>query len=185
MILKSLKILSQNIYKNKLLTDTFIKNYKDCNILFIQEPSWFIVHYIPYASSEEGKEIIEALNHPSWILFVRNSKNMNYFPRVLTYINARLTRLYFSLRKDIINHKDINLVFFFNDRSICFLINLKYLKDTEVNLNSILIIIRDFNISDNNWDQLYSYHSNYTDALKEIADSFNLELSTPVNQVLM
>ena len=43
----------------------------------------------------------------------------------------------------------------------------------------------DFNISDNEWDSSYSHYSNYTDSLKEIADSFNLELSTPVNQVSM
>ena len=40
----------------------------------------------------------------------------------------------------------------------------------------------DFNI---NWDSSYSYHSTHTDTLREIADFFNLELLTPINQVLM
>jgi len=35
----------------------------------------------------------------------------------------------------------------------------------------------DFNIRDNDWDPLYS---TYVDSLREIADSFNLELSTPI-----
>jgi len=43
----------------------------------------------------------------------------------------------------------------------------------------------DFNIKYNNWDSSYPYHSTHTDTLREIADSFNLELLTPINQVLM
>ena len=60
---------------------------------------------------------------------------------------------------------------------------LKYLKDTKVNLNDILIITGDFNIRDNNWNLLYLYHSTYVDILKEISDYFNLELSISINQV--
>lgn len=41
----------------------------------------------------------------------------------------------------------------------------------------------DFNIKNNNWDPLYPYHSIHTDTLREIADSFNLELSMPINQI--
>ena len=53
------------------------------------------------------------------------------------------------------NHRDINLISFFNNSIICFIINiysdeqqlaLKYLKDIEVNLNNVLIMIGDFNI---------------------------------------
>jgi len=52
-----------------------------------------------------------------------------------------------------------------------------------MNLNNILIIIEDFNIRDNNWDPSYLYHLIHTDTLREIADSFNLELSLSINQV--
>jgi len=41
----------------------------------------------------------------------------------------------------------------------------------------------DFNIKDNNWDPLYPHHSTHTDILRKIVDSFNLELSTSINQV--
>ena len=47
----------------------------------------------------------------------------------------------------------------------------------------MLIITGDLNIRDNDWDILYSHHSTYADTIREIADSFNLELSTLVNQV--
>ena len=39
MILKSIKILSQNVHKNKLFTDILLENCKYYDILFIQEPS--------------------------------------------------------------------------------------------------------------------------------------------------
>ena len=99
-----------------------------------------------------------------WILFARNSNNENKHSKVLTYINIKYTRLYFFLRKDIINYKNINLVSFFNNSSMYFLINiysdnhqsaLKCLKDTKVNLNNILIMMGDFNIRDNNWNPFY------------------------------
>jgi len=35
MIIKSLKIFSQNIWKNKLLTDSILKNNKNYDIIFI------------------------------------------------------------------------------------------------------------------------------------------------------
>ena len=54
---------------------------------------------------------------------------------------------------------------------------LKYLKDTKVNINNILIITRDFNIRDNFWDPNFPYYSTYRDTFFEITDSFQLEIS--------
>ena len=96
------------------------------------------------------------------------------------------------LKKNITNHRDINLISFFNQGIICFIINiysnnqqnvLKYLKNTEVNFSNILIITRDFNIRDNDWDPSYPHYSVHANTLREIANSFNLELSTPINQI--
>ena len=44
---------------------------------------------------------------------------------------------------------------------------------------------RDFNIRDNDWDPLYPHHLMHTDTLRDITDSFNLELSMPIVQVPM
>ena len=85
-------------------------------------------------------------------MFTRTSHIENNYSRVLTYINIKLTKLYFSLRKNIFNYNDINLISFFNCIIMFFIINvysdnqqsiLKYLKDTEINLNNILIITGD------------------------------------------
>ena len=92
-------------------------------------------------------------------MFSRQSVNANDHPRVITYINTRLFQLQFLLRKNITNHRDINLILFFNCSITCFIIIIysdnqqivmKYLKNIEVNLNNVLIITGDFNISDTN-----------------------------------
>ena len=44
-------------------------------------------------------------------------------------------------------------------------------------------MIEDFNIRDNDWNLLYPYHSTYMNTLREIANIFSLELSTPIDQV--
>ena len=54
---------------------------------------------------------------------------------------------------------------------------LKYLKNTEVNINNVLIIIEDFNIRDSFWDSYFPHHSLYRDFLFDIAGSFQLVLS--------
>jgi len=60
---------------------------------------------------------------------------------------------------------------------------LKYLKDTEVNIWNLLIMMGDSNIHDNLWNLLFPHHSSISNNLLIITDSFNLELSNPTNQV--
>ena len=94
-------------------------------------------------------------NHPNWLTFAREPCLSNNSPRVIIYINVRLSSFRFFLWKDIINYKDILLVSFFNYNTIFWIINiysdsshstLKYLKDTEVNITNLLIMTDDFNI---------------------------------------
>jgi len=79
------------------------------------------------------------------------------YPRVIVYINIRLSSFWFSICKDIINHSNILLASFFNNRELFWLMNvysdasysaLKHLKDTEVNIWNLLIMMGDFNIRD-------------------------------------
>jgi len=58
---------------------------------------------------------------------------------------------------------------------------LKYLKNTEVNIDNIVLMTGDFNIRDSLWDLSFPFHSSLSDNLIIIADSFNLTLSTPTN----
>jgi len=60
---------------------------------------------------------------------------------------------------------------------------LKYLKDTKVNVQNILVITGDFNIWDSLWNPDYPFHLSHSNLLFDIMDFFNLGLSEPTNQV--
>jgi len=62
--------------------------------------------------------MIGVVNHSNWLTFARTSINENKCPKVAIYINIRLSSFRFSLCKDIIDHKDILLVSFFNNNNI-------------------------------------------------------------------
>ena len=126
-------------------------------------------------------------------MFSRNPTCVGDSPRVITYINIRMSSLQFSLWKDIFNYRDIFYISFSNHGLSYFIINiysnsfqlaLKYLKDTEVNINNVLIITGNFNIKDSMWDLNFSYHLPHRDILFEVADSFQLELSKPTEPFL-
>jgi len=190
MNLKSLKILSQNVRKNTLIVQTLLKTQKDYDIILIQESPWSEIRKVLSLSNSEGDPLISTSHHPNWIMFSRTPVDSNDSPRVISYVNICLSPLWFLLRKDIINYKDINLISFFNDNTYFFILNvysdsshtaLKYLKDTEVNIDNVLIMTGDFNIRDHLWDPTFPHHSTISDDLFIIADSFNLSLSTATN----
>ena len=168
-----------------------METQKEFDIIFIQEPPWSFIYSISSLSNKKGKHL-GISNYPNWKTFSRNLSNPNNSPRVIIYINIWLANLHFVLHKDIFNYRDISCISFFNCSSIYFLLNiysdslqlaLKYLKDTEVNINNVLIITGDFNIRDSLWDLLYPYHLIHKDTLTYIADSFQLSISSSIVQV--
>ena len=60
---------------------------------------------------------------------------------------------------------------------------LKYLKDTEVNINNLLIMTSNFNIRDSLWDPSFPHHSSISDDLFILVDLFNLDLLTSTNPI--
>ena len=123
MIFKEIKIYLQNICKNNFLINTIFKTYFDFDIIFIQEPLWSVIQSILSSTNCEGNELIEVPNHLNWIVFSRHSSQTNDFPWVVTYINIHLSFLWFSLWNDILNHKDISCIFFYNCGLSYFLFN--------------------------------------------------------------
>ena len=131
MIFKSLHLFSQNVCKNRILTDKSLENKKDFDILFIQKPPWSFICTIPSSSSEEGYILVDAPNHLDWLTCVSLSERI------------------FSITK--------TSAIFLNNSSIFYIINiysdnhqtaLKYLKDTEANLHNVLVMTENFNIKD-------------------------------------
>ena len=156
-MLRELKIFSQNVQKNNFLINTVLEVNQNFNIIFIQELSWTTLRTIPSSMNSEGISLLGVPNHPNWLTFAREPCSTNDSPRVIIYINVRLSSFCFSLQKDIINHRDILLALFFNNSIVYWIMNiysdssysaLKYLKDTEVNIPNLLIMTGDFNIRD-------------------------------------
>ena len=156
---KNLKIFLQNVCKNKILIDRILETNKDFDIIFIQEPSLMFIYTIPSSFNKNSNSLVEVSNHSNWITFSRSLNNNNKHSHVILYIKTCLSHIYFILRKDIFNYRDICCFYFFDDDNIFFMINLhsndcqsalKYLKDTEVNIWNVLIMANDFNIRDSN-----------------------------------
>ena len=192
MIVKNLKIFLQNFHKNSFIVNILLETLTYFNIILIQEPPWSEIRKISSASNCEGEPLIGSNHHPNWISFARILSDEKDFPRVLAYVNICLSSLRFLLCKDIINHRDISLISFFNNNICYYIMNIysdsdssyttsKYLKDTEANIDNIVLMTGDFNIRDSLWDSSFPFHSSIRDDLIIIADSFNLALSTPTN----
>ena len=190
MIVHNLKIFSQNVHKNSLILNTILETQHHFDIILIQEPLWSEICKIPCSTNCNGEPLRGTCHHPNWIAFARLSSSTDDFPRVITYINIHFSSLCFLLRKDIFDHCDICLISFFNNCVCYYILNvysdsshsaLKYLKDTKVNINNVLLMTGDFNIRDSLWDPSFPFHASISDDLIMIADSFDLALSSPTN----
>ena len=190
MIVENLKIFLQNVHKNSLLVNTLLETLTYFDIILIQEPSWSKIRKIPSSLNCKGDPLVGSNHHPNWMTYARIYSNDKDFPRVLVYINIRLSTLHFLLQKDIFNHRDVSLISFSINNIYYYILNiysdsshtaLKYLKDTEANINNIVLMTDDFNIRDSLWDSSFPFHSSVSDDLIILADSFNLALSSLTN----
>ena len=193
MIFNDIKIFLQNIWKNNFIVNTILKVKTNFDIVFIQELSWSTIHSISSSRNCKGESLIGVVNHSNWLTFTKISETKNDYLRVVIYVNIRLSSLCFLLHKDIINHRDILLVLFFNNNDVFWLMNvysdfshsaLKYLKDTETCIQNFLIMTEDFNIQDSLQNPSFPHHFSISDDLLIIASSFNLNLFISTNQVL-
>ena len=190
MIIQNLKVFSQNVCKNSIVLNTILETLSHFDVILIQEPPWSKIRKIPSSSNCNRDPLMGTCHHPNWILFARHPSNDNDSPRVISYVNIHLKSFRFLFRKDLFNHWDLNLISFICNDSWHYILNvysdlshsaLKYLKDTEVNINQVLLMTGDFNIRDNLWDPLFPHHSSISDDLMLIADSFDLTLLSSIN----
>jgi len=191
MIKHNLKIFSQNVRKNKALTDLILETQKNIfNIILIQEPPRSLLRHIPSHTNLEGDPLYSTPNHPEWTLFIQDHSSIKNYPRVATYINKQLSRMRFSLRKDLINHCNINVIDFHNRQDVQCIINvysdsnqtaIQILRDNIRNIGNMIVITGDFNIRDSDWDPNVHYHLIHIEDLMFIADCLNVELATPIN----
>jgi len=65
MIIKDIKIISQNTQKNNSVVNTILKAQSLFNVIFIQELLWSTICLIPSSKSKEEEELVEVLNRPN------------------------------------------------------------------------------------------------------------------------
>ena len=162
------------------------------DIIFIQELLQLSFHAIPSSSSKEGDKVVGAPNYPNQVIFSRASTDKRDYSKVILYINICFLNLHFYFQKNIFNYRDICCFYFFNKRDIFFLLNvyldtnqsvLRYLKDTEANIQNVLVMTSDFNIRDSDQDHLYLFHSAHSALLIDIANAFELLFLHPTNSI--
>ena len=119
---------------------------------------------------------------------IRVPKDSEDIPRVMAFIHSRLSRLRFSLRRDVVNHHNILLLSFFNRGECHFLMNVysdnrhsavKFMLDQIIDIPNLLYMGGDFNVRDAEWNPSVSSHPAAGQALVDLADSLGLVRSLP------
>jgi len=171
------------------LVDTFLESQKDYyDIFFVQEPPWNFIRYAPSTVSLKEDKVVGALIHPDWTQVVRVPRDSEDVPRVMAFIHSCLSRLRFSLRRDVVDHHNILLLSFFNRGECHFLMNVysddyysavKFMLDQIIDIPNLLYMGGDFNIRDAEWDLSVFSHPVAGQALMDLADSLGLVCSLP------
>ena len=141
-----------------MLVDTFLESQKDYyDIFFIQEPLWDFIYYALSTTLLEGNKVVSIPIYLDWIQVVQPPKDSEDVPWIMTFIYSCLSRLRFSLRRDVIDYCDILLLSFFNRGKCYFFINIylddyqsaiKFMLDQVIDISNLLYINGDFNIRD-------------------------------------
>jgi hypothetical protein len=105
--IESLCIFSQNVCRNYPLTESILATKKNnFDIIFIQEPPWNLIHCMPSTKEPLG-ELMGISIHPEWTYMVHPSN-----PRlhILTYVHMWLQVMHPTLRCDMIDSRDIQVL---------------------------------------------------------------------------
>ena len=148
-IYDNIKLYSYNVCKNSLIVNIILETQSLFDIIFIQEPLWSVIWFIPSSTSCKGDVLVEVSHYPNWTTFSRTSLYASEFPRVIAYINICIFSLCFSLWNDILNHRDLSCISFFNQGSIYFW--LMYIQAHLSRLWSILRILKSILIMFSSW----------------------------------
>ena len=65
MIIKNLKIFSQNVYKNSLIVNTLLETLVHFDIILIQEPLWSKICKISSTSCSEEEPLMGSSHYPN------------------------------------------------------------------------------------------------------------------------
>jgi len=158
---KDIRVYSHNVAKNYMYLDVLLETlYKDFDVLFVQEPPWRTIRPAPSSSNKEGEDVTGAPMHPEWLYMVRPPKN-DQAPRVMAFVSKRLVRLRPSMRRDLVDHRDIFVLSLFQGNNTYNLMNvysdndntaILYLRDHVDELPLFQYMGGDFNVHSRVWD---------------------------------
>jgi len=186
----AVRVLCQNVAKNALHVDALLSELRNkFDLLFLQEPPWRAICRVPSTTNRQGDEIVGAPKHLDWLTVVRPPTN-DETPRVLAYVHNRLTRLRPSLRRDLIDHRDILILSLFSEGRTINIMNV-YSDDQHTTINLLaeraptllacVLMTGDFNCHSREWDPLVPHHRTTAISLLNTAARLGLELTLPVN----
>lgn len=143
-------IYSQNVHKNYVLVNSLLETQKDLyDILFVQELPQNFIGFALFTTILGRDEVIGTPIHLYWAQVVQFPQNSEYISIIICSIHSRLFRLCFSLRKNTVDHRDIQLLFFFNQNRYQLLMNvysdslhtnMKLLFNKALNISNLLYI---------------------------------------------
>jgi len=65
MIIKNLRIFSQNVQKNSVIVTSFLELLTQYDIILIQEPPWSEICKIPSTLCSKGEPLMGTCHHPN------------------------------------------------------------------------------------------------------------------------
>ncbi|PPQ93993.1 hypothetical protein CVT25_009841, partial [Psilocybe cyanescens] len=159
------------------------------DIVFIQEPPWRFVRTAPSTSRKSGDDVIGAPLHPSWLPMVRNPEP-DTRPRVMAYVSNRLKEFCPSMRRDLIDHRDVLILSLFANGQSYNLMNIYsdkthtaalLLAEEAASLPPFVYMGGDFNIHSQEWDGGHHGHPGVATQLLNTAAELGLQWAPFVN----
>ncbi|KAF8955880.1 hypothetical protein BDZ97DRAFT_1672757, partial [Flammula alnicola] len=186
-MLDEVRVLSWNVARDGMSLDVILSTCTNIyDIIFVQEPPWRHIRTAPSAKTRKGEDVIGAPNHPDWLAMVRAPTTADERPRVMTYVSTRLARYRPSVRRDVIDHPDIQVLSLSTSAETFFLMNvysdadhgaINWLKAHDTALPRFHFMGGDFNAHAEDWDPGHSGREGCALSLQQSAAILGLELA--------
>ncbi|CAA7267347.1 unnamed protein product [Cyclocybe aegerita] len=136
----------------------------------------------------EGDEVIGTPKHPDWLQMVHIKEGE--VPHMIAYVSTRLSRYRPTMRRDIINHRDILVLSLFSGGEVLNLMNIysddqhtaiEHLTACVHSLTPFIYMAGDFNCVLTTWDDYEHGESSMAISLRDTASQISLEWARPSN----
>ncbi|KDR65440.1 hypothetical protein GALMADRAFT_17171, partial [Galerina marginata CBS 339.88] len=181
-----IRVLTYNVAKNALALDVCLTTLVEIyDVIFVQEPPWRVVRQAPSPTSRKGEDVIGTSNHPAWILMFC-PQPVGVAPRCIAFVSKGLVLLRPSLRRDLIDSRDIVLISLYSGRDIFNIMGvysdadhtaIKLLAGKAYSLPPLMYMGGDFNCHSSEWDPDCHSHGTMAISLLDTASSVGLELA--------